>query len=97
MNDTTKAERQARADARYDARLHSTPLTTSQHILHLLLTVFTGGLWIPVWIWRAVEGNAPSDGGPRSGSSTHSKFQPLTDAEIEAYRARHQGPGEDKK
>ena len=24
-------------------------LTTSQHILHLLISVFTGGLWIPVW------------------------------------------------
>lgn len=28
-------------------------LTTSQHILHLLISVFTGGLWIPVWIWLA--------------------------------------------
>lgn len=37
------------------------PLTASQHILHLLLTVLTGGLWAPVWIWRAIRGNtAPS-------------------------------------
>jgi hypothetical protein len=34
-----------------------TPLTTSQHILHLLLTVFTCGLWLPVWIIRAAQGN----------------------------------------
>lgn len=34
-----------------------TPLTTSQHILHLLLSVLTLGLWIPVWIIRAISGN----------------------------------------
>jgi hypothetical protein len=33
------------------------PLRTNQHILHLLLTVFTGGLWAPVWIIRALQGN----------------------------------------
>lgn len=32
-------------------------LTTAQHILHLLLTIFTCGLWIPVWIIRAIQGN----------------------------------------
>jgi hypothetical protein len=34
------------------------PLTPWQHILHLLLTVFTGGLWAPVWLVRAWRGNA---------------------------------------
>ena len=34
-----------------------TPLTTSQHILHLLLTVLTAGLWAPVWIILAIRGN----------------------------------------
>ena len=34
-----------------------TPLTANQHILHLLLTVFTGGLWGIVWAIRAVQGN----------------------------------------
>jgi hypothetical protein len=33
------------------------PLTTNQHILHLLLTVLTCGLWLPVWIIRANQGN----------------------------------------
>jgi hypothetical protein len=33
------------------------PLTASQHILHLLLTIFTGGLWAPVWFIRAWHGN----------------------------------------
>lgn len=33
------------------------PLSASQHILHLLVTVFTAGLWAPVWIVRAVQGN----------------------------------------
>ena len=33
------------------------PLTAGQHILHLLLTVFTAGLWLPVWIIRASRGN----------------------------------------
>ena len=28
-------------------------LTTTQHILHLLISVFTFGLWIPVWIYLA--------------------------------------------
>jgi hypothetical protein len=32
-------------------------LTAGQHILHLLLTVLTCGLWAPVWIWRALRGN----------------------------------------
>jgi hypothetical protein len=39
------------------ARDTRTPLTASQHILHLLLTVFTAGLWLPVWIIRASQGN----------------------------------------
>jgi len=33
------------------------PLTAGQHILHLLLTVFTFGLWAPVWFIRAMHGN----------------------------------------
>jgi hypothetical protein len=33
------------------------PLTAGQHILHLLLTVLTGGLWAPVWFVRAMQGN----------------------------------------
>jgi len=33
------------------------PLTAGQHILHLLLTVFTCGLWAPVWFIRAWRGN----------------------------------------
>ena len=38
------------------------PLTASQHILHLLLTVFTAGLWLPVWIVRAAQGNRVARG-----------------------------------
>lgn len=34
-----------------------TPLTANQHILHLLLTVLTGGLWGIVWAIRASQGN----------------------------------------
>jgi hypothetical protein len=30
-------------------------LTTNQHILHLLLTVFTGGLWLPVWLILSIR------------------------------------------
>jgi hypothetical protein len=42
----------------YQAHVARTgPLTTQQHILHLLLTVFTAGLWAPVWIWLAIRGN----------------------------------------
>jgi hypothetical protein len=33
------------------------PLATNQHILHLLVTVFTFGLWAPVWIILAIRGN----------------------------------------
>jgi hypothetical protein len=32
-------------------------LTAGQHILHLLLTLITFGLWSPVWIIRAMRGN----------------------------------------
>ena len=34
-----------------------TPLTSEQHILHLLISVFTAGLWVPIWIIRSVQGN----------------------------------------
>jgi len=38
------------------------PLTAGQHILHLLLSVLTGGLWLPVWFIRAWRGNpAPAN------------------------------------
>ena len=33
------------------------PLTTNQHILHLILTIVTGGLWGVVWAIRAGQGN----------------------------------------
>jgi len=33
------------------------PLRTEQHILHLLLTVFTCGLWTPIWILASIHGN----------------------------------------
>lgn len=32
-------------------------LRPAQHILHLLLTIFTFGLWGIVWIIRAIQGN----------------------------------------
>lgn len=39
-------------------------LSAAQHILHLLLTLLTFGLWLPVWIFRALRGNpAPSPRG----------------------------------
>lgn len=38
------------------------PPGTSQHILYLLLTVFTGGLFLPVWIVLAIMGRrVPGD------------------------------------
>ena len=37
--------------------IYGGPLTTQQHILHLLLTIFTAGLWLPVWIYLAIRGN----------------------------------------
>jgi hypothetical protein len=44
------------------APVRRVPLTASQHILHLLLSVFTGGLWLPVWFVRAWRGNpAPGE------------------------------------
>ncbi|HEX7163343.1 MAG TPA: hypothetical protein VF223_19160 [Trebonia sp.] len=60
------ARRRAEVDAQFRQR-HANlappppkiPLTASQHILHLLLTVFTAGLWAPVWIARAAGGNRP--------------------------------------
>ena len=53
----------AEEEARDDYWRHrKIPLTASQHILHLLLTVFTAGLWAPVWIIRAIQGNRPPPG-----------------------------------
>jgi hypothetical protein len=50
------------AEKRITATEHSpptarVPLSTNQHILHLLLTVFTFGLWAPVWFILAIRGN----------------------------------------
>ena len=33
------------------------PLTSGQHILHLILTLFTFGLWGIVWLIRGLQGN----------------------------------------
>jgi hypothetical protein len=62
-----------RADAkfrqtRYPEPSPRVPLTTGQHILHLLLTAFTGGLWLPVWIFLAMRGSTRPSGLPRSES-----------------------------
>lgn len=38
-----------------------TPLTTSQHILWLLVTVFTGGLGLIPWIYLSIRGNRRID------------------------------------
>jgi hypothetical protein len=35
-----------------DYRVHR-PLTTNQHILHLLLTIVTAGVWAPFWFFLA--------------------------------------------
>jgi hypothetical protein len=43
-----------RAERKADER---TNLRAGQHILHLLLTVLTCGLWLPVWIIRSIRGN----------------------------------------
>jgi hypothetical protein len=51
------AAAEAEQAAREDWQRRRLPLTTNQHILHLLLTVFTCGLWAPVWIVRAWRGN----------------------------------------
>jgi hypothetical protein len=47
------------AGADMSSKPQRTPLTANQHILHLLLTVFTCGLWAPVWLVRAWRGNPP--------------------------------------
>jgi hypothetical protein len=44
-------------DKMEDSPYVRTSLTTNQHILHLLLTIFTCGLWAIVWIIRGVQGN----------------------------------------
>lgn len=40
------------------------PLTTQQHILHLLLTIVTCGLWAPIWLIRAWHGNPSKETNP---------------------------------
>lgn len=49
----------ARVNRRLYAAEQRTRLTAGQHVLHLLLSVFTGGLWLPVWFVRAQRGNPP--------------------------------------
>jgi hypothetical protein len=50
------------AERRHNTPPKRIPLTAGQHILHLLLTIFTFGLWAPVWFIRAWRGNpAPAD------------------------------------
>jgi hypothetical protein len=51
------AQQRQRAALAAPAATMRVPLTTSQHILHLLITVLTLGLWAPVWILRAIAGN----------------------------------------
>ena len=54
-----RAKYRARAERKLREResTRREPLSASQHILHLLLTVFTAGLWAPVWIIRSGQGN----------------------------------------
>ena len=57
-------------------RPQRTPLRTGQHILHLILTVLTGGLWAPVGVVRAWRGNPP----PKTGAPNRpgaGRFQDL--------------------
>ena len=42
------------------------PLTAGQHILRLLLTVLTAGLWLPVRIFRAFQGNVTWEEPPQA-------------------------------
>ena len=51
-------------------------LETNQHILHLFLTVVTGGLWIPVWIIRAIQGNKTRLAGPIRPTMPSSVYDP---------------------
>ena len=30
---------------------------TTWHGLHIILTLLTGGLWLPVWVWRWLTNN----------------------------------------
>jgi len=53
-----------------------TNLTTNQHILHLILTIFTCGLWIPVWIIRAIQGNKIYPEGPTTPPVPSSVYDP---------------------
>ncbi len=71
---------------------YTQPLSTGQHILHLLLTVFTAGLWLPVWIIRAARGNrvpgdplAPMPAWPPPG---HAGDKPATPGSAQPSGAR---------
>ncbi len=54
-------EQRKQASAAYWAAVTASraraPLTTGQHILHLILTIVTGGAWGIVWAIRASRGN----------------------------------------
>lgn len=39
----------------------------ANHTLHLILTLFTCGLWLPVWVCVAVYGRRTTVNAPQSG------------------------------
>lgn len=80
-------------DAQEQPQRRREPLTASQHILHLLLTVFTFGLWIPVWIIRAAAGNVacPPRGAGGPSSVYDRRFRGLPPDEIRRIMTREGG------
>lgn len=37
---------------------HTKPV--ANHVLHLILTVLSGGLWLPVWLYATIAGALPA-------------------------------------
>ena len=65
--------------------MHVGPSTS--HLLHLVLTVFTVGVWLPVWIFIAVRNEFSYDCTSCDGRLMHEAINQWTDERPLLYRA----------
>lgn len=48
---------QCNANVLAQRQVEEIEISKTNHILHLLLSIFTGGIWIPMWILIAITGS----------------------------------------
>ena len=50
---------------RQENKINNDKSGTTNHILHLLLSIITGGIWVPIWILSAISNMSFSFGGAK--------------------------------